>query len=68
MGAELFGPGLLARSKVNDDKLGRALDRLFAAIWPRRLAGQNFCARPPSQCLAMIVRSLHQEWISNSLW
>ena len=29
--AELFEPGLLARSKVNDDKLGRALDRLFAA-------------------------------------
>src|SRR5215813_7625970 len=29
--AELFEPGLLARNKVNDDKLGRALDRLFAA-------------------------------------
>ena len=29
--AELFQPGLLARNKVNDDKLGRALDRLFAA-------------------------------------
>jgi transposase len=29
--SELFEPGLLARSKVNDDKLGRALDRLFAA-------------------------------------
>ena len=29
--AELFEPGLLTRSKVNDDKLGRALDRLFAA-------------------------------------
>jgi transposase len=29
--AEPFEPGLLARSKVNDDKLGRALDRLFTA-------------------------------------
>lgn len=29
--ADLFEPGLLARSKINDDKLGRALDRLFAA-------------------------------------
>jgi transposase len=29
--AEAFEPGLLAWSKVNDDKLGRALDRLFTA-------------------------------------
>jgi hypothetical protein len=30
--AELFEPELLARSKINDDKLGRALDRLFADL------------------------------------
>jgi len=29
--AEPFEPRLLARSKVNDDRLGRALDRLFTA-------------------------------------
>jgi transposase len=29
--AELFEPGLLAQGKVGDDKLARALDRLFAA-------------------------------------
>jgi transposase len=28
---ELFEPRLVARGKINDDKLGRALDRLFAA-------------------------------------
>jgi transposase len=29
--AALFEPGLVAQGKINDDKLGRALDRLFAA-------------------------------------
>jgi transposase len=29
--AALFDPGLLSRGKINDDKLARALDRLFAA-------------------------------------